>query len=86
MQNALADEIKMLTSMTIPMLLKSKPVALQSPVSVSSPKHAKITLPWFKCGALHSKDVWNFGWSNFKLYSLFVSSHTLVNYESKQNK
>ena len=45
MQNALADEIKMLTSMTIPMLLKSKPVALQSPVSVSSPKHAKITLP-----------------------------------------
>lgn len=27
MQNALADEIKMLTSMTIPMLLKSKPIA-----------------------------------------------------------
>ena len=44
MQNALADEIKMLTSMTIPVLLKSKPVALKSTVSASSPKHAKITL------------------------------------------
>ena len=45
MQNALGDKIKMLTSMPIPMLLKSKPVALKPPVSVSSPKHAKITLP-----------------------------------------
>lgn len=64
----------LLIPLTIPTLLRSKSlfIAPTLPLSVSSPKHTESTLSWFKCRALHSKEIWNFVWSNLILALIHV--------------